>query len=103
MSKPLPARYRRMNWSSYTSFLRKRGSLLIWPDKEMTGLAPHDGSPDRPEVFSDAAIQVCLTIKGEGRPGNMPVTCFSPERAKPRDKFKLQLRQIGPWERHWPE
>ncbi len=29
----------------------------------MTWLAPHDGSPGRPAVFSDAAIQFCLTIK----------------------------------------
>ena len=29
----------------------------------MTWLAPPDGSPGRPTVFSDAAIQFCLTIK----------------------------------------
>ena len=63
MSKPSPARYRTTNWSSYTASLRKRGSLLIWLDKDMTWLAPPDGSPGRPAVFSDAAIQFCLTIK----------------------------------------
>ncbi|QCO57759.1 IS5 family transposase (plasmid) [Pseudorhodobacter turbinis] len=63
MSKPSPARYRTTDWSSYTASLKKRGSLLIWLDKEMTWLAPHDGSPGRPAVFSDAAIQFCLTIK----------------------------------------
>lgn len=63
MSKPSPARYRTTNWSSYTASLRRRGSLLIWLDKDMTWLAPHDGSPGRPAVFSDAAIQFCLTIK----------------------------------------
>lgn len=63
MSKPSPARYRTMNWPSYTASLRKRGSLLIWLDKEMTRLAPPDGRPGRPAVFSDAAIQFCLTIK----------------------------------------
>ena len=63
MSKPSPARYRTTNWSSYPASLCKRGSLLIWLDKEMTWLAPHDGSPGRPAVFSDAAIQFCLTIK----------------------------------------
>ncbi len=63
MSKPTPARYRTTNWSSYTAALCKRGSLLIWLDKEMTWLAPHDGGPGRPAVFSDAAIQFCLTIK----------------------------------------
>ena len=29
----------------------------------MTWIAPHDGSPGRPAVFSAAAIQFCLTIK----------------------------------------
>ena len=57
MTQPPPAHYRTTNWSSYNSALRKRGSLLIWLDKEMTWLAPHDGSPGRPAVFSDAAIQ----------------------------------------------
>ena len=63
MAKPSSTRYRTTNWSNYSASLRKRGSLLIWPDKEMTWLAPHDGSPGRPSVFSDAAIQFCLTIK----------------------------------------
>ncbi len=63
MSTPSPARYRTTNWSSYTVSFRKRGSLLIWLDKEMTWLATHNGSPGRPVVFSDAAIQFCLTIK----------------------------------------
>jgi len=47
-------------------------------DKEMAWLAPHDGSPGRPAVFSDAAIQFYLTIKGEGRPDNSPVDCCQP-------------------------
>jgi len=63
MSKPSPARYRTTSWSSYSAALRKRGSLLIWLDKQMTWLVPHDGSPGRPAVFSDAAIQFWLTIK----------------------------------------
>jgi hypothetical protein len=63
MSKPSPTRYRTTNWSSYNALLRKRGSLLIWLDKYMTCLAPHDGSPGRPSVFSDTAIQFCLMIK----------------------------------------
>ena len=63
MSKPKPARYRATNWSSYNDALRKRGSLLIWLDKEMTWHAPHEGRPGRPPVFSNAAIQFCLSIK----------------------------------------
>jgi hypothetical protein len=63
MSKPKPARYRTTNWSDYNAALRKRGSLLIWLDKEMAWHAPHEGRPGRPPVFSDAAIQFCLSIK----------------------------------------
>ncbi|PKQ10469.1 MAG: IS5/IS1182 family transposase, partial [Alphaproteobacteria bacterium HGW-Alphaproteobacteria-1] len=40
MSKPKPARYRTTNWFTYNSALRKRGSLLIWLDKEMAWHAP---------------------------------------------------------------
>ena len=63
MTKLLPARYRTTNWSSYNAALKKRGSLLIWLDKEMTWHAPHEDRSGRPAVFSDAAIQFCLTIK----------------------------------------
>jgi hypothetical protein len=39
-----------------------------WLNKEMSWPAPHDRRSGRPSVFSDAAIQVCLTIKGLFRP-----------------------------------
>ena len=38
---------------NHTASLHKRGSLLIWLDKEMTWLASPDGSPGRPAVFSE--------------------------------------------------
>lgn len=63
MSKSSPARYHTANWSGHTASLRKRRLLLIWLDKEMTWLAPHDGSPDHPAAFPDAAIRFCLSIK----------------------------------------
>jgi len=63
MSNPSPARYRTTNRSSYNASLRKRGALLTWVDKDMTWLAPHDGRRGRPAVFSDAAIQFCLSVK----------------------------------------
>ena len=63
MSKPIPARYRTTNWSDDNAALRKRGSLLIWVGKEMTWHAPHEGRPGRPAVFSNPAIQFCLSIK----------------------------------------
>ncbi len=43
MSKPKPACDRTTNWSTYNDALRKRESLLIWLDKEMTWHAPHEG------------------------------------------------------------
>ncbi|MCA0846137.1 IS5 family transposase, partial [Salipiger thiooxidans] len=61
--KPTPTRYRTTNWSAYNAALRKRGEMLIWFDNDMTWLAPHDGRAGRPPVFSDAAIQFCLSIK----------------------------------------
>ena len=63
MSKPEPTRYRTTNWKSYNEALRRRGSLLIWLDKDMVWLAPKGGRPGRPPVFSDAAIQFCLMVK----------------------------------------
>ena len=57
MSKPTAARYRTTNWYRYSAPLKKRDSLLIWLGKDMTWLAPPDGSPGRPAVFSNAAIQ----------------------------------------------
>jgi Transposase DDE domain len=63
MSKPPPTRYRTTNWSSYNAALRRRGSLLVWLDREMEWLASPSGRPGRPETFSDVAIQFCLSIK----------------------------------------
>jgi len=63
MRKPPPARYRTTNWSSYNEALRRRGSLLVWLDREMQWLAPAKSRPGRPQTFSDAAIQFCLSIK----------------------------------------
>jgi hypothetical protein len=62
MTKPEAARYRTTNWKSYNSALRRRGSLLIWLDKDMVWLAPKIGRNGRPPVFSDAAVQFCLMV-----------------------------------------
>ena len=48
-----PPRYRTTNWSSYDASLKKRGSLLIWVDEDMDWLAPREGRPGRPLVFSE--------------------------------------------------
>jgi hypothetical protein len=82
MSKPAPARYRTTNWSSYNAALRRRGSLLVWLDREMEWHAPASHRAGRPQTFSDAAIQFCLSIKV---------------------LFGLALRQIEPSWRHRSE
>lgn len=63
MPKPSPIRYRTTNWSDYNAALRKRGSLSVWFDPEMVWHAGKTGKRGRPETFSDAAIQTCLTLK----------------------------------------
>ena len=63
MTKSAPARYRTKNWKSYNEALKRRGSLLVWLDKDMTWLAPKAGRSGRPPVFSDAAVQFCLMVK----------------------------------------
>jgi hypothetical protein len=63
MSKPIHACYRITIWSSCTQALKRRGSLVIWLDKEMTWLAPRTGSLERPPAFSNAAIRFGLSIK----------------------------------------
>ena len=63
MSQPFPARYRTTNWPEYNAALRRRGSLLVWLDREMEWLAPASHRPGRSETYSDAAIQFCLSIK----------------------------------------
>ena len=62
MSQPSP-RPLSKNWSRYNAALRKRGSLLVWLDKGMAWLAPHEGLPGRPPVSSNAAIQFFLSVK----------------------------------------
>ncbi|MBL3610678.1 IS5 family transposase [Rhodovulum sulfidophilum] len=63
MPKPSPTRHRRTNWSEYNAALRQRGSLSVWFDPDTVWLAGKTGKRGRPETFSDAAVQVCLTLK----------------------------------------
>ncbi|BAQ68006.1 transposase, IS4 family protein [Rhodovulum sulfidophilum] len=63
MPKPAPTRYRTTNWSTYNASLRQRGSLSVWFDPDMVWHAEKSGKRGRPETFSDAAIQTCLTLK----------------------------------------
>jgi len=63
MSKPLPPKYRTINWQAYNQSLKQRGQLLLWFEKDMSWLAPASGKRGRQPTFSNAAIQFCLTIK----------------------------------------
>ena len=62
-SKSAKTRYKTTNWAAYNAALKARGSLTIWLDKDMQWYAPASGKRGRQRVFSDAAIQFCLSIK----------------------------------------
>lgn len=63
MSKPPRIRYKTTNWPDYNAALKRRGSLTIWLDPEMEWKAAPSGRRGRQQVFSDTAIQTCLTVK----------------------------------------
>lgn len=63
MSKPVPSRYRTLNWSAYNASLRERGSLTVWFDASTPWHAAPSGKRGGQPVYSDASIQTCLTIK----------------------------------------
>lgn len=63
MSRPAPSAYRIWNWPAYNEALKRRGSLTIWFDPEMTWEAAPTGKRGRQPRYSDAAIQTCLTMK----------------------------------------
>jgi hypothetical protein len=67
---------------TYNEALKRRGALTIWFDPEMTWEAEPTGKRGRQPVYSDPAIQTCLTMKV---------------------LFGLALRQIEPWKRNWSE
>jgi Transposase DDE domain len=53
--------------------LKLCGSLTIWFDPGMAWAALPTGKRGRQPVCTDAAVQTCLTMKGEGRPEISPV------------------------------
>ncbi len=63
MSSWTPTKYKTMNWSTYNTALKRRGPLTIWFDPEMVWVPPPNGKRGRHQSFSDAAIQICLTLK----------------------------------------
>lgn len=82
MPEPADTRYRTTNWSDYNASLKRRGSLSVWFDPEMSWQAERAVKRGHPETFSDSAIQTCLTLKV---------------------LFGLPLRQSEPVRRHWSE
>lgn len=63
MSRPIPPTYKTRNWPAYNEALKRRGSLTIWFDPAMTWEAAPTGRRGGQPVYSDAAIQTCLTMK----------------------------------------
>ncbi len=63
MTRPVPPKYRTTNWPAYNAALKARGSLLIWLDKDMAWFAAKGGKRGHSHAFSDAVIQLCLSIK----------------------------------------
>lgn len=63
---PKKKSYRIRNWSEYNKALVNRGSLTVWFDAESIA-AWHNtdltGKRGRPVLYSDLAIQCCLTLK----------------------------------------
>ena len=63
MSRPTLTIYKTRNWLAYNEALKRRGSLTIWFDPEMSWDAVLTGKRGRQQTYSDTAIQTCLTMK----------------------------------------
>ena len=63
MSRPNTPTYKTLNWPEYNKALRRRGSLTIWFDSDIAWAAKPTGKRGRQPVYSDAAVQTCLTMK----------------------------------------
>ena len=53
------------NWREYEASLVQRGSLTLWLSEDAIAqwLAPKTGSPGRPKLYSDLAIQTILSLQ----------------------------------------
>ena len=63
MSRPNTPTYKTLNWPSCNEALKRRGSLTIWFDPDMSWAAQPTGKRGRQPVYSDATVQTCLTMK----------------------------------------
>ncbi len=59
------SKYRVTNWSEYNESLRQRGDLTVWFDEDLVSewRAPPSGKPGGQPVYSDTAIEICLTLR----------------------------------------
>ena len=51
------------NWPTCNEALKRRGSLTIWFDPDMTWAAKPTGKRGLQPVYDDPAIQTCRTMK----------------------------------------
>ena len=63
MSRPTPPTYRTRNWPAYNEALKRRGSLTIWFDSDMSSDPVPTGRRGRQQTYSYARIQTCFTLK----------------------------------------
>lgn len=63
MSRPTAPIHKTTNFPAYNEALKRRGSLTIWFDPDMTWDATPTGKRGRQQTYSDTAIQTCLTMK----------------------------------------
>ncbi|MCA3489142.1 MAG: transposase, partial [Rhodobacter sp.] len=63
MRRPNTPADKTLNWPAYRKALRRRESLAIWFDPGMAWVAKPTGKRGRQPVYSDAAVQTCLTMK----------------------------------------
>lgn len=63
MSSPTPPTCKTRNWPAYNEALKRRGSLTIWVDPEMSWDAAPAGGRGRLRTYSNTAIQTCLSMK----------------------------------------
>ena len=63
MSRHKAPIYKTRNGPVYNDALKRRGSLTIWFEPEMTWDAKPTGRRGRQRTYSDAAVQTCLSMK----------------------------------------
>ena len=64
--KKKKAQYKVRNWKEYNEELVKRGSIFFWIEQSAEdnwNNPPKTGKRGRPELYSDIAIETCLTLK----------------------------------------